>query len=428
MNPQHPAPRTAAPPGVTPVDQRFALRALEHIRYLTETIGPRPSTGTGERRAAEYVAVVWQRAGLEPRIEPFLSGRSTYRPYALAFAAGLLGTLIGQTRPTRSGTLPAALLNAAGAWAFFREAELSDHWARRLLPRGPSQNVVAIIPPTDTPRHRVVLYGHLDTHRTPIFYSSPLWLRAFSSLVGACFAGLLLQAINNGWAALRGRAPAKLTALAATGVQLFGLTMTLHADRTPFTPGANDNASGAASVLALGERLADAPLRYTEVWVVANGCEELGAYGIRALLDAHATELRDADLIALDMVGIGAPTLLLREGLLLPSRPDPQLLSLAREVAARHPGLLAGEHQGGAYTDTGMVTRRGFRGLTIDSQIPPGHPAAAAMGYWHQMSDTFDKIEPTCLARAHAFVWALLQEIDRRSSSAPQATLAIARG
>ncbi len=406
----------ALPPSVSAVDQRHAQRALEHIRYLTETIGPRPSTREGERRAAEYAAEVWRRAGLEPRLESFMSGRSTYRPYAVAFGAGLTGALIHALSRSRLGAALAAGLNAAGAWAFAREAELQDHWARRLLPRGPSQNVVAIIPPTGEARRRVVLYGHLDTHRTPIFYSHPLWLRAFSSLVGASFAGLVLQAIGYGWAALSRRDPPKPLSLAATGLQLFGLTMTLHADRTPWTPGANDNASGAASVLALGERLADAPLRHTEVWVVANGCEELGAYGIRALLDAHAPELRDADLIALDMVGIGAPTLLLREGLLLPSRPDPQLLSLAREVAAQHPGLIGGEHEGGAYTDTGMVSRRGFRGLTIDSQIPPGHPSAAAMGHWHQLSDTIDKIEPACLARTHAFVWALLREVDERAA------------
>jgi hypothetical protein len=401
------------PPGaVSHADQRHAARALDHIRFLTETIGPRPSTRAGERLAAEYAAEVWRRAGLEPRIEHFLSGRSTYRPFALAFGAGLAGTLIHAVSRSRSSAAIAAGLNAAGAWAFAREAELSDHWARRLLPQGPSQNVVAIIPAAEATRRRVVLYGHLDTHRTPIFYSSPAWLSAFSSLVGASFAGLVVNAISHSWAAVSRRDPPALLSLAATGLQLFGLTMTLHADRTPFTPGANDNASGAASVLALGERLADEPLRHTEVWVVANGCEELGAYGIRALIDAHESELRDADLIALDMVGIGAPTLLLREGLLLPSRPDPALLSLARAVAAKHPGLIGGEHEGGAYTDTGMVSRRGLRGLTIDSQIPPGRPSAAAMGHWHQLSDTIDKIEPACLARTHAFVWALLREMD----------------
>lgn len=408
-------PAADAPPGVRPDDLSYARRALEHVHHLAGTIGPRPSTGEGERRAAEYAVAVWRAAGLTPRLEPFMGARSTYRPYAVAFATGLAGTLLHAVGRSRASALVGAALNAAGAWAFAREAELQDHWARRLLPKGPSQNVVAVVPAAETPRRRVVLYGHLDTHRTPVFYSSPAWLRAFSTLVGASFAGLAVNALAFAAEGTAGRRPPRLITAAATGFQLFGLAMTLHADRTPYSPGANDNASGVASVLALGERLAREPLRHTEVWLAADGCEELGAYGVRALLEAHADTLRDADWIALDMVGIGAPALLAREGLLLPSRPDPGLLALAREVAARHPGLIAGEHAHGAYTDTGMVTRRGRRGLTIDSQLPPGHPAAPAMGYWHQMADTVDKIELPCLARTHAFVWALLHALDARA-------------
>lgn len=401
------------------VARQHAQRALEHIRYLSETIGARPSTGEGERRAADYAADVWQMVGLDVAVEPFMSGRSTYRPYAVAFGTGLLGMLAQRMHPSRATAWAAALLNAAGAWAFAREAELRPHWARRLLPRGPSQNIVARIAARGERRHTIVLYGHLDTHRTPVFYSHPLWLRAFSSLVGACFAGLLVNAARYGWAALRGTQPQALVGAVAGGLQVFGLGMCIHADLTPYSPGANDNASGAGSVLALGERLVREPLEHTEVWVVANGCEELGAYGSAALLDAHAPELHDAALVSLDMVGIGEPTVSIREGLLLPSYPDPQLLALVRRTAVAHPGLLAGEHGGGAYTDTGMVTRRGFRGITIDSQVPADQPAARAMGYWHQMSDTPDKLDAECLARTHAFVWALLHMHDQAGPALP---------
>ena len=397
---------------------QWAERALVHIRVLAEEIGPRPSTGVGERRAADYAASIWRQAGLLTSIEPFRSGRSTYRPYALAFAAGLVGTVVWAVEPGRLRALLASALNGLGAWAFFCETEFRDHWARRLAPHGQSQNVVAVVPPTGPVRQRVVIYGHLDTHRTPVFYSSPRWLRAFSGLVGVSFLSLIANTVGFGRAMLRGRGPLPFWLLPATGMQLFALAMTLHADRTPYTPGANDNASGAASVLALGERLARQPLNGTEVWVVANGCEEVGAYGIAAFLEQHRDALHNAVFIDLDMVGIGFPTLLLREGLLLPARPDRSVLALARKVAAHYPGWLGGEHRGGAYTDTGVVVRRGFRGLTIDSQLPTGHPAVPYMGYWHQQSDTVDKIELPCLARVHAFVWAMLQAIDEMADGA----------
>ncbi len=182
-------------PLVSPDSQRWAERALKHVRVLAVDIGPRPSTYAGERRAAEYALAVLTRAGLvTPHLEGFTSGRSTYRPYTWAFVAGLLGhalaglgplpnpllegegtshTLTSQVR-VREGV--AAVLNALGAWAFFREATLRDPWGRRLSLRGPSHNVVGLVKPRGEVRRRVVLFGHLDTHRTPVFYSSARWL------------------------------------------------------------------------------------------------------------------------------------------------------------------------------------------------------------------------------------------------------------
>jgi hypothetical protein len=401
---------------MTDAAERYVDRALEHLRHLAVDIGPRPPTQEGERRAAEYSADVMRAAGLhDVRLESFRSGRSTYWPYSLAVGAGLLGNLLYLWKPGRLGAFVATLLNALGAQGFYAEANFEDNWMRRLLPTGSSQNAVGVIPPAGECRQRVVLLGHLDTHRTPIFYSSPVWLRLFSTLVGAAFASLILSGLAAGLNFLAGHSRPSRIGQLGMAFEAFALAMTLQAETTPYTAGANDNASGAATVLALGERLAQEPLQHTEVWVVNNGCEELGCYGMAALLDAHGPALRDACVLDFDIVGVGQPALLTREGLVRSYRPDPALLELARQVAARHPNLIAGEHAGGAYTDVGVVIKRGFRGLVIDSQLPAGHPAAGAMGYWHQPHDTFDKIERECLAKAQAFGWALLQHIDERA-------------
>ncbi|HVF11347.1 MAG TPA: M20/M25/M40 family metallo-hydrolase [Abditibacteriaceae bacterium] len=396
----------------------YSGRALQHVQYFCEAIGPRPSTGVGERLAAEYAAGVMRQLELQDvRLESFRSGRSTYRPFLLAFLAGLAGNVIGARFSSRSSTALAMLLNGAAAWGFAREAELRSNWMRRVLPQGESQNAISIVPAREEVLRRVVIYGHLDSHRTPVFYASPSWLRAFSFLVSLGFTGLVAGTGVPAFRALRKVAQdtplwLRWVGGGSTLVQLIAIALTLQADTTPYTCGANDNASGAATALALAERLMQEPLQHTEVWVVNNGCEEVGAYGIAALLDAHGSTLRDAYFLDFDMVGIGRPALLTREGMLRPTFPDEELLNLAREVAARNPDLLAPEHPGGAYTDTGMVTQKGFRGLTIDSQIPSAHPAYARMGYWHQTADTADKIERDCLARTHEFAWQLLQNID----------------
>ncbi len=391
----------------------IAQRAWEHLRHLAVEIGPRPSTREGELRAAHYARDVLKAAGVkEVREELFLSGRETYWPYAISLGVGLLGNVLFLTKPNRKRGIIAALLNALGAWGFYAEANFDDHWVRRMLPKGVSQNVIGVIPAAEEPKRRIVLMGHLDTHRTPFFYNSPGLLRMFSTLVGAAFVSLPLSALITLMRAL-GHIPGLggLLGLAAA-FQAFAMGMSIQAETTPHTPGANDNASGAAVVLALAEYLVQHPLPHTEVWVVLTGCEEVGAYGADALLKSHGEALRDAYFVNVDMVGVGVPAILEREGLLKSYRPDPLLLRVAMEVAAEHPEWNTGPHPAGAYTDIGVIIKHGYRGITIDSVLPPTHPARQYMGYWHQMRDRFENVEQACVEKAAAYVLALLRRLD----------------
>ena len=406
--------------GVHNADDAGAERALTHLHHLAMRIGPRPSTRSAERRASEYAASVMHTSGLRSvRLEPFLAGGSTYLPYGMAIGAGLLGNLLSLAAPGRDTEVAAALLNGLGAFGFFAEANFDDNWMRYLLPRRASQNVVGVASPQEECRQRVVLVAHFDSHRTPIFYRGPVWARILSPLVAAVLISLGASSIAAGWPLLAGGASLLWVPRLALALQALVLLLLAHAETTPYTAGANDNASGAATVLALGERLAREPLRHTEVWVVGTGCEEAGARGVAALIAVHLDKVRDAYFLNLDMVGIGSPGLLTREGLLQCHHPDPKLLQLARAVAARHPGLIAGEHQGGAYTDMGVVIKRRFRGLTVDSIVRQRHPAKDRMGYWHQRDDTSDKIERECLVKAYRFGWAFLRSIDELATTSP---------
>ncbi|MFN8483855.1 MAG: M28 family peptidase [Anaerolineae bacterium] len=392
--------------------RRWAERAYAHARALAVDIGPRPSAGDGEWRAAQYARRVLRDAGLDnPRLEGFSANRSTYRPYAWALAAGLLAQVVGW-RGGRLRSLLAAVLSIVGAWAFYREATLRDNWARRRSPRGFSQNVVAVAPPTADVRRHVVLVGHLDTHRTPIFYSSPGWLRVLSLSLAGALASLAGGAAMFGhFVRTDGRRPSWL-ALPAALLQAWGLGMLLHADRTPYSPGANDNASGAATALAIGERLAREPLRHIQVWILNTGCEEVAAQGMADFLDRHGRELWDADFVDFDMVGVGEPTLNLTEGLVRRVHYTPGLLRPARLADE---GLLGPDHEGGAYTDMWPVITRGYRGIVLDARPPGSATDIAANVHWHQMSDTFEKLDVGTLARAHEWAWRLLQRLDAES-------------
>jgi hypothetical protein len=389
----------------------YTQQSLDHICYLSERIGPRGSCTPAERQAAEYAAEQMRAADAHKvRIEPYWGAPSTYRPYILAFVAALLGTLLVWLVRERWMMAVAALLSALGAWGMFAESDLSGSWMRRLLPRAASRNAVGVLSPAGEVKRRAVLCAHLDTHRTPIFYSSTTWYLLFALLVGGSFVSMALAALAYALGALFDWSWLRWIGLAAAALQLFALILCFQADFTPFTIGANDNASGVGVALAVARRLAAEPLAHTEVWLAFTGCEEVGAYGAAAFLDAHAADLGpDAVYVILDQVGFGRVRYLTKDGLILKRGTHPRALALARRVAYELPKLKIHGQAGLAYTDALVATKRGLIALTLNTL--PAPPTNDNL-HWHRTSDTLTHVDPEALADIHAVVWQLLQLLD----------------
>jgi hypothetical protein len=426
------------------IDERIIDRAAAHIRYLSVEIGGRGSCTPNERRAAEYAAAQMGQIGVgQVRVEPFRGAPSSYRPYAAAFAAALLGTAAAWLGAPR-GFAAAALLNALGAWAMLAETDLASNWTRLILPTAGSCNAVGVMPPGGLPRggplpagllqdgpddrphgevvHKVVLCAHIDSHRTPVFYSSPVWNRLFTPLIGGAWLSMVLAALVYAWGSASAWGSAAIpqavaeggwvrwAGLAASALPLFALLLCLHADATPYSPGANDNASGVGVLLGAAQRLIAQPLQQTEVWLAFTGCEEVGGYGMRAFLEAHAGELgSEAVYLIADQVGIGRLTVINREGLVIKRQAHPRALELGRQVIARRPDLGAAEGAGLAYTDALLATKGGGIAISLVANPPPG---SGETSRWHQMTDTPGHIDRQALGAAHAFIWELLQVVD----------------
>jgi hypothetical protein len=283
---------------------------------------------------------------------------------------------------------------------------------RWLLPKRPSQNVWAVIPAVGTPSRRLVLVGHLDTHRTPFVFRSPLHLKVLQVLVAAGFASMAALVLLYIAGSIVQSDIIYLISLAPAVLLIVDLVMTVQPDMTPYTPGANDNASGAAIVLSLAERLKAEPLANTEVWVVNSGCEEVGCYGAAAFLREHREELAEAYFIALDSVaGPGSgPCYITREGMTRPYRSDPGLVALAGQIAADRPELGAySKVMPLGFTEGAIGIRNGMPSLTFVNLRPDG-----VLPYWHRPDDVFENVDADVLVRTQAFVWELLRRIDSR--------------
>lgn len=394
----------------------YTEMALQHMRYLSETIGGRGSCTAKEQQAAEYVRDQLEQMGARNvRVEKFEAVPSTYWPFALAFAAALTGSLLTLLLPQRVVFTLGALLNAMGAWGMLAETEFAPNWMRWLLPKASSQNVVADLPPRGQISKHVILSAHLDTHRTPIFYSSRAWHKAFGLLVGLAFLSMILGALGSGFAALFSLYWLRWLSLMLIPIQAFALSLCLHADFTPYAPGANDDASGVGVILGLIERLRDEPLANIQVHLALTGCEEVGAYGMSAYLEAHAQEWgKEAVYIILDEVGLGILKYLSMDGLVIKHATHPRAMQLLRDAARSLPEVPSVEKVGIAYTDALVATKRGLIALTICSHTPAD---AAEVSHWHQMSDTMEHIQPSTLEYAHQFTYHLLQRIDQSAEA-----------
>ena len=103
------------------------------------------------------------------------------------------------------------------------------------------------------------------------------------------------------------------------------------------------------------------------------------------------------------MLGCAGPSWLTREGIVVSFHAEPGLVRLAETVAAQHPELGAYPRRSTAATPR-WPTRCAWASRA-DARRPD---AAGDLPHWHQVGDTFDKMDPEVLGRAYAFTTAFV--------------------
>lgn len=390
--------------------KRYVQRWLAHVRVLSEEIGPRGPTTEEERRASEYCQQELVRLGPAARMESFTSARSIFHQPLLGSIAVLVAFAIYPLAGRVSAGL-AALLSLVAVASIAMELAFRDNFLRRLVPKALSQNVVATIPPADEHQQDLVLVGHVDTQRTPIIFTTERWIAAYPVIMTIAFGLWLVQVVLYALGTVAQWAwiwPVTiLSALAA----LWQAALCLHAERTPFSAGANDNATGAGLVLALAEHLQAEPLQHTRVWLACTGCEEAQHYGAIDFFQRHRGELHNPVALVFELLGCSGPAWLTKEGIVIPFHADGDLVALASRLATEHPEWEAHPARiSGGNTEMADALRAGVPAITLIGMGPHRE-----VPYVHQVADTYDKMDPEVMARAYAFAWTFVQALDARA-------------
>jgi len=382
-------------------------RLLSDLQTLAGEIGPRGTGTPGEEAAAEFVAGRLSALGLPVERETFQAVASQ-NAFPLAIDLVTLLAVPVYALGGAAGRWIGAGLALSTAPLLWQAIRTSNSLLRPLLPQVTSRNVVARIEPQGALSQRAVLLAHLDTNRCRIAWQSSAvgFVEPLTVLTLAVLAALgLLYLVG---ALLGGPGWVLWASLLPVGY-IIGTVVTLWRDeRTPYSPGAHDNAASVAVALEVGARLAAQPLDGTQVWLAFTGAEETDHAGLYALLRQHGADLRAAAFIGLEGLGSGELVYLTRQGVCAHYSPDTELQALAADIAARRPELGVRVAQMTMEDEVGTLRRRGYRAICLAGR----DPATGTLPHWHRADDTAETVSGEFMERAVDLVVALLKDLD----------------
>ncbi len=373
------------------------------LREVVEALAPldRTPCSAGERQAAEWLADRLRSAGCRDVALEDEPSWGTFAPTSAGLAAlGAAGAVAGLAGRKRV----AALLSALSVVGIVDEAQNGPRIVRRLVRRErKTVNVVARGGDPDAKRTLVVL-AHHDAAQTGALFDQTLQRKAYDALPWliegrktpppqwwlAPVSGVLTLA-----GSLAGRRGLQLSGLS---IAALGTALMTDIARNVTVPGANDNLSACALIVALVEMLRERPVEGLNVWLVSCGAEETLQDGVRGFLARHGHELPPDRTCFLVPDAVGSPSL----GMLEAEGP----MWMEEYAGAEYRDLIAA-----CAREAGIELERGLRArASTDAIIPSraGYPTAAltsltpwrALANYHLPSDTPENLDYDTVAAA----------------------------
>ncbi len=384
------------------------------LREVIEQLAPlerRPGSA-GEARAADWIAHRLRAAGCDAEVEPAEFHDGYAKPIGTLTAIATLAGLVAlHRRGRRAGGLVASLAGAAIA----DDVANTRRVFRRALSRPlPTQNVVAVTGDVSAERTLVVM-AHHDAAPTGLIFDDRFQARLadeFPGIVERFDTSLpLWWLVLAGPAAITLGATRRRKALIKLGTGLAAVTTAVMANvaTSPTVPGANDNLTAVAVLVALAERLQAEPIHGLRVMLVSCGAEEVIQGGINSFAADHFPTLAHDRTWFLNLDTVGSPILAMCEGegpVVMEDYYDRRFRDLIARVA----------------DDSGAPLRRGMRARNSTDAVIPSHaryPTATlvsidkhkALSNYHLPSDTPDNVSYRTVAHALHVTEAVAREL-----------------
>ncbi len=407
-------------PVSTPNTSLDASALEEIIRDVVETLAPldRTPCSPGERQAAEWLAARLRSLrgvhAVELEDEP---SWGTFPPTAVGL--GVLG-MAAAALALRGRRASAALVAAAAFAGIVDEAQNGPRIVRRLVRRrrttvnllariadegGPQAGTLVVLAHHDAPQSGVLFR---QTVQRWIYKRAPQLLERGKTPPPQWWVGLAgplstLAAAASGW-----------RRFARAGLIVGGIGTALVADiwRNATVPGANDNLSGVAVLVALAELLSESPIPDVRLLLVSCGAEETLQDGIRAFISRHRHELDPQRTWFVNLDTVGSPHLIMLEGegpVWMEDYTGPWLRDMLA-AQAEHLGIsLERGFRARSSTDSVIPSRAGYATATLLSMTDWRSPAN-----YHLPSDVPANLDYGSVADATRLVYELARMLALR--------------
>jgi hypothetical protein len=384
------------------------------LREVIATLAPieRPAGSDGERQAAHWIADRLTAAGAPAQVEE-AKFRGDFAAVIGTLAA--VGAAAGIAATTQRGRKLGAVAGAVVAGLIADDISNGMRPFRKLVrPEQTTWNVIAEAGDRDAERTLVVL-AHHDAAKTGLIFDPSFQEGLIDHVPG--IVERLDTSLPLWWPVMAG--PLLATAgglsgrkgLARAGAVISATAAATMADiqRSPTVPGANDNLTAVAVIVALAEALAKDPITGLRVQLVSVGAEEVLQGGIYGYCERHLAAMDRERTWFLNVETVGGPSLALLEGegaLVMEDYFDRPWRDMIGRVAERG----------------GIPLRRGMRARTsTDSVVPSrmGVPTATliainrykALSNYHLMTDTPENIVWPTVACATDLAESLAREL-----------------
>jgi aminopeptidase YwaD len=387
--------------------------ALEHVRRLSVEIGPRPVGSAANHAAADYIESVFRAIGLTVERQEFACPDWEHEATRLELDGESRVAAANTFSPPCDVTAPAV---AIGTVAELEAADLAERIGIMYgdLTKGDGLSVRSAFYFPDRDREVFRLLEEKKPAALITVHSKTGclerlirdWEFPIPSATVPAEVGLILLRRGDRPLRLRidsRRSPARFCNVVAAkaGDRQERIVLCAHYDTMTETPGAVDNGSGVAVLLALAESLAGRDLRFGLEWIAFNG-EESGGLGDVEYLRRREGEL-DQVLTAINVDGVGQQVGANNITVLASS---PSFQDRVAEVHRRYPGVAWVDPW--YESDHSAFVSRGVPGIAISSV------GVANIG--HLPDDTIEWIGAAKLDEVVALIADVIESLQDKSA------------